>query len=155
MSPREAILDKIRGSMGDVLAIDLSDSQTTQALLKKVNDRATLKQLLTAALSVARQRQNERTADTKSGSDTALREPRRMLTEAQVLDLLPFGRTTLFNLIKTGAFPRGVHVSPNRRAWFADQVALWQDALDASNPHFNPNRGRGKGRGPRMSVEGD
>jgi hypothetical protein len=38
MSTREVILDEIRGSVGDVLAIDLSDSQTTQALLKKVND---------------------------------------------------------------------------------------------------------------------
>jgi predicted DNA-binding transcriptional regulator AlpA len=83
-------------------------------------------------------------------------EPRRMLTEAQVLDLLPFGRTTLFNLIKTGAFPRGVYVSPNRRGWFADQVAVWQHALDATNPHFNPHRGRGKGCRRRMpAVEGD
>jgi predicted DNA-binding transcriptional regulator AlpA len=152
MSPRAAILDAIRGSVGDVLAIDLSDSQTTQALLKKVNDRATLRQLLTAALSVARERQNERTADTKSGSDTALREPRRMLTEAQVLDLLPFGRTTLHGLIKNGGFPRGIYVSPNRRVWFADQIAAWQRALEASNPNFNPNRGRGHGRRPRLSV---
>jgi prophage regulatory protein len=79
-------------------------------------------------------------------------EPRQMLTEAELLDLLPFGRTTLHNMIKQGLFPRGVHVSPNRRAWFSDQVALWQDALDATNPHFNPTRGRGKGRRPRMSV---
>src|ERR1700751_3540757 len=115
MRPREAILDEIRGNVGDVLGIDLSDSQTTQALLKKVNDRATLKQLLTAALSVARERQNERTPDTESGRDTALGAPRKMLSENEVLDLLPFGRTTLFDLIKRGGFPRGTYVSPNRR----------------------------------------
>jgi predicted DNA-binding transcriptional regulator AlpA len=79
-------------------------------------------------------------------------EPRRMLTEAQVLDLLPFGRTTLLNLIKTGGFPRATYVSPNRRAWFADQIARWQEALREQNPHFNPNRGRGRGRRHRISV---
>jgi prophage regulatory protein len=73
-------------------------------------------------------------------------ELRRMLTEAQVLDLVQVGRTTLYGMIKTGAFPRGTYVSPNRRAWFADQIAAWQSAIDATNPHFNPNRGRGKGR---------
>jgi prophage regulatory protein len=76
-------------------------------------------------------------------------EPRRMLTEAQVLDLLPFGRTTLHNLIKCGGFPRGVYVSPNRRAWFADEIARWQNAIETNNPHFDPHRGRGKGRHPR------
>ena len=70
-------------------------------------------------------------------------EPRRMLTEAQVLDLVPFGRTTLFSLIKAGGFPRGTYVSPNRRAWFADEIAHWQNALSQGNPHFNPNRRRG------------
>jgi prophage regulatory protein len=79
-------------------------------------------------------------------------EPRRMLNEAQILDLLPFGRTTLNNLIKAGAFPRGTYVSPNRRAWFADQIARWQTALSENNPLYNPNRGRGRGRRPRISI---
>ena len=91
--------------------------------------------------------------------DTVLRtaEPhssqsRRMLSEAQVLDLLPFGRTTLNNLIKTGGFPRGTYVSPNRRAWFADQIARWQNAIEENNPHYNPHRGRGKGRRQRILL---
>jgi predicted DNA-binding transcriptional regulator AlpA len=87
-----------------------------------------------------------------STEETAQCAPRRMLTEAEVLDLLPFGRTTLFDLIKKGGFPRGTYVSPNRRAWFADEIARWQDALGEQNPHYNPNRGRGKGRRPRISV---
>jgi predicted DNA-binding transcriptional regulator AlpA len=76
-------------------------------------------------------------------------EPRRMLNESQVLDILPFGRTTLHNLIKTGGFPRGTYVSPNRRAWFADEIARWQRAIETDNPYFDPHRGRGKGRYPR------
>ena len=85
-------------------------------------------------------------------AETYSNEPRRMLTEAQVLDLLPFGRTTLHNLIKTGGFPRGTHVSPNRVAWFADQVAGWQQALREQNPHYDPSRGRGRGRRHQISV---
>ena len=83
-------------------------------------------------------------------------EPRKMLTEAEVLDIVRIGRTTLYNLIRAGAFPRGTYVSRNRRLWFADTVAAWQHALDARNPHFDPNRRRGKGRRPRMlAVKGD
>ena len=73
--------------------------------------------------------------------------PRRMLNEAQVLALIPVSRTTLHRMTKTGRFPRGTYVSANRRLWFADEVALWQAAVD----EFNPNRGRGKGRRRRGS----
>jgi predicted DNA-binding transcriptional regulator AlpA len=69
-----------------------------------------------------------------------------MLTEAQVLDLVPFGRTTLYGLIKNGGFPRGTFVSKNRRAWFADEICAWQDALSQGNPYYDPNRRRGGGR---------
>jgi prophage regulatory protein len=93
------------------------------------------------------------TAQCDKSQDSALHsnEPRRMLTEAQVLGIVPVGRTTLYHMIKDGRFPRGTYISPNRRIWFADQVARWQAALDAS-PHFNPNRGRGKGRRPHISI---
>ncbi len=90
--------------------------------------------------------------------DTALRtteqrpdEPRRMLSEAEMLDLLPVGRTTLHGMIRAGLFPRGTYISPNRRGWFADEIARWQNALGEHNPHYNPNRGRGKGRRARKA----
>jgi predicted DNA-binding transcriptional regulator AlpA len=93
--------------------------------------------------------------ETRPQHDTAeprSNEPRQMLTEAELLDLLPFGRTTLHNMIKQGFFPRGVNVSPNRKAWFSTQIVDWQNAIEASDPHHNPARGRGKGRRPRMSL---
>jgi prophage regulatory protein len=68
--------------------------------------------------------------------------PRRMLSEKQVLEIVPVGRTTLYRMEKAGRFPRSTYISPNRRIWFADEIAAWQDAVD----EFNPNRGRGKGR---------
>lgn len=67
---------------------------------------------------------------------------RHMLNEAQVLALILVSRTTLHRMTKNGRFPKGTYVSANRRLWFADEVAAWQNAVD----EFNPNRGRGKGR---------
>jgi predicted DNA-binding transcriptional regulator AlpA len=73
--------------------------------------------------------------------------PRRMLSEKQVLEIVPVGRTTLHRMTKTGRFPRGTYVSANRRLWFADEIIAWQNAVD----EFDPNRGRGKGRRRRAS----
>jgi predicted DNA-binding transcriptional regulator AlpA len=69
-------------------------------------------------------------------------QPRRMLSEKQVLEIIPVGRTTLYRMEKTGRFPRSTYISPNRRVWFEDEIIAWQNAVD----EFNPNRGRGKGR---------
>jgi prophage regulatory protein len=79
-------------------------------------------------------------------------EPRRMLDEAQVLAIIPVGRTTLYNMMRSGGFPKGTYVSANRRLWFADEIARWQNAISESNPHFNPHRGRGGGRRPRNAA---
>ena len=145
-------LDKIRAAVSDVLAIaSLTDSQTPPALLARVKD-ANLKQVLAAALSVGREQVRQIAELERALDSEAQREPRRMLSESQVLTLLPFGRTTLFSLIKTSRFPRGTYVSPNRRAWFADEIAHWQGALSQGNPYFNPTRGRGRGRRPSVTI---
>jgi len=72
-------------------------------------------------------------------------EPRRMLNEKQVLEIVPVGRTTLYRMEKAGRFPRSTYISPNRRVWFEDEIVAWQNAVD----EYNPNRGRGKGKGRR------
>ena len=56
-------------------------------------------------------------------------EPRRMLTIAQVLEIVPVRRTTLFKMERQGTFPASHYASPNRRFWFADEVAEWQATL--------------------------
>jgi hypothetical protein len=57
-------LKELRHSIGDVLDVaSLTAAQMVQALLKKVNGSTTLKQALTAALSMARERQTERIAE--------------------------------------------------------------------------------------------
>ncbi|WP_084777527.1 helix-turn-helix transcriptional regulator [Bradyrhizobium sp.] len=74
-------------------------------------------------------------------------EPQPMLNEAQVLALIPISRTTLHRMMKSGRFPSGTYVSPNRKLWFAQEVAIWQSTVDERNP----NRGRGKGRRRRVA----
>jgi predicted DNA-binding transcriptional regulator AlpA len=81
------------------------------------------------------QAETEDVAPDKSG-------PRRMLSEKQVLEIVPVGRTTLYRMEKTGRFPRSTYISPNRRVWFEDEIVAWQNAVD----EFDPKRGRGKGR---------
>jgi prophage regulatory protein len=67
--------------------------------------------------------------------------PRRMLSEKDVLNIVPVSRTTLCRMEKAGRFPKSTYITPNRRIWYADQITAWQTAVD----EFNPNRGRGKG----------
>ena len=91
---------------------------------------------------------NQQEAETEDGASDKSAGPRRMLSEKQVLEIVPVGRTTLYRMEKAGRFPRSTYISPNRRVWFEDEVANWQAAVD----EFNPNRGRGKGRRPRVSA---
>ena len=93
-------------------------------------------------MTAAKQQQ----AETQNGARYKS-EPRRMLNETQVLSLIPLSRTTLHRLTKAGRFPKGTYVSANRKLWFADEVAAWQNAVD----EFDPRRGRGKGRRQRVS----
>jgi prophage regulatory protein len=82
------------------------------------------------------------TAAADAGGGAVKSRPRRMLSEKQVLEIVPVGRTTLYRMEKAGRFPRSTYISPNRRVWFEDEIIAWQNAVD----EFNPNRGRGKGR---------
>ncbi|MGY3610743.1 MULTISPECIES: helix-turn-helix transcriptional regulator [unclassified Bradyrhizobium] len=59
-----------------------------------------------------------------------------MLSEKQVLAIVPVSRTTLFRMEKAGRFPRSTNISPNRRVWFESDIIGWQNEID----------GRGRGR---------
>jgi prophage regulatory protein len=86
-------------------------------------------------------------AETEDGAPDKS-EPRRMLNEKHVLQIVPVSRTTLYRMEKEGRFPRSTYISPNRRVWFADEIIAWQNAVD----EFDPNRGRGKGRRKRAHA---
>jgi prophage regulatory protein len=68
-------------------------------------------------------------------------KPRRMLTEKQVLEIVPFGRTTLYRMEKDGRFPKGSYISPNRKIWFEDEIIAWQNGVN----------GRGRSRSSHLS----
>jgi predicted DNA-binding transcriptional regulator AlpA len=51
---------------------------------------------------------------------------RPMLSEKQILDRLPIARSTLQKWEREGDFPKSVQIGPNRKAWYADEVAAWQ-----------------------------
>ena len=57
-------------------------------------------------------------------------KPRKMLSEKELLAILPFARSTLWRLEETGKFPRATPIDgTNRRYWFLDQVVEWQNGL--------------------------
>jgi predicted DNA-binding transcriptional regulator AlpA len=70
---------------------------------------------------------------------------REMLTEAEVLQLTKMSRTSLHRLEKGNKFPRATYIGPNLKRYYRDRIVAWQRALD-EHDHFNPARGRGKGR---------
>lgn len=47
--------------------------------------------------------------------EVALDKPEPMLSERDILQLIPIGRATLYRMMREGTFPRGTFVSPNRR----------------------------------------
>jgi prophage regulatory protein len=79
--------------------------------------------------------ETEEVAPDKSG-------PRRMLSEKQVLEIVPVGRTTLYRMEKAGRFPRSTYISPNRRIWYEDEITRWQFEIN------------GQGRGRRNHPSG-
>jgi prophage regulatory protein len=60
-------------------------------------------------------------------------EPRRMLTITQVLEIVLLGRRSLFRMEQKGTFPASHYASPNRRFWYADEIAEWQRALPTNS----------------------
>lgn len=45
----------------------------------------------------------------------------------QVLELIPVGRTTLYQMIKEGEFPKQINLTNKRVAWSKKEVQAWID----------------------------
>ncbi|MGY4333586.1 prophage regulatory protein [Bradyrhizobium sp. LB7.2] len=56
--------------------------------------------------------------------------PRKMLNLKQVLEIVPFSRSTIYREMEEGRFPRALEIAPRRIAWYEDDVTAWQIALD-------------------------
>ena len=66
----------------------------------------------------------------------------RMYTEQQLLDVLPFGRSSLYKLLAQGAFPRPYYVLSGLRVWLENDVARWQQTLADREPIPHRRGGR-------------
>ena len=55
---------------------------------------------------------------------------REMMTEKQILAVIPVTRMTLWNWVRKGRFPKPVKLAQRRKAWYADAVAEWQRARE-------------------------
>lgn len=77
-----------------------------------------------------------------TANETASEGLRRMLDVDQVLSVVPVSRMTLFRMERDGRFPPSVYISANRRAWYADEVAAWQQSLP-TNGRITRRRARG------------
>ena len=65
------------------------------------------------------------------GGDHA--SPRKMLSEKQVLGLIPIARSTLWRMERKGQFPKGIYILSGRKFWYADEIAAFQIALDGQS----------------------
>ena len=74
----------------------------------------------------------------EGASDTSV--PRRMLSQEQVLQIVPVSPVTLWRMEKKGLFPKSTYISPNRRVWYADEIIRWQEEVN----------GRGRGRADHL-----
>lgn len=59
--------------------------------------------------------------------------PMGMMRAKQVLELVPFGRASLWKFAKTGQFPAPVRVSAGVTAWRNADVIAWFEAQSAAN----------------------
>ena len=80
-----------------------------------------------------REMTDQMTADQRPEEGFQSDEPRPMLNISQVLKIVPVGRTTLFNMERKGTFPPSTYISPNRRCWYADDIARWQKTLPSNS----------------------
>lgn len=59
-------------------------------------------------------------------SSTALRP---MLSQRQVLAIVPLSRSTLMRMSRRGDFPQAYKLSAGRFGWYRDEVEAWQANL--------------------------
>ncbi len=52
----------------------------------------------------------------------------RLLTMADLKEVVPFSKVTIYQMIREGRFPRQVSLGPNKVAWLRSEVLGWVEA---------------------------
>ncbi|MBR1172981.1 AlpA family phage regulatory protein [Bradyrhizobium sp. KB893862 SZCCT0404] len=95
-------------------------------------------------MSTRKTHRRRSTAATRRRNSADGQNPRRMLTEKQVLEIVPVSPATLWRMERDGLFPKGTFISANRKVWFTDEVVGWQNGVSG--------RRRGKHHYPKVEV---
>jgi prophage regulatory protein len=56
------------------------------------------------------------------------KQPRRFMRFGRVQEMVAISRSTLYELMAKGQFPKPVSLGPRNVAWLEDEVTAWQDA---------------------------
>ena len=70
---------------------------------------------------------------TKETNKTYNLNPIGMMRAKQVLELVPFGRASLWKFAKNGQFPQPIRVTGGITAWRNADVIAWLEAQTAAN----------------------
>ena len=54
---------------------------------------------------------------------------RRMISEKQLLKIVPASRASIRRWVVEGIFPKPATIGPSRVAWFLDEIADWQGTV--------------------------
>ena len=68
---------------------------------------------------------------------------RKMLSQEQVLAIVPISPLTLWRMEKKGTFPKGTFISANKKIWYLDEIVRRQGEVNG--------RGRGRRQHPTPS----
>lgn len=71
-----------------------------------------------------------------------------MLSEAELVALVPVSRATIRRWVENGRFPKPAILGPRRIAWFLDDVVAWQNAVDYVETRFSWER-------PETTIKAD
>ena len=65
-------------------------------------------------------------------------EPTSLLRMPDVCRRTGLSRSTIYDLLAAGSFPKAVPLTPSRRAWRSDELARWIDERTAARDEGRP-----------------
>lgn len=75
--------------------------------------------------------------------DVAKAGLRVMVSERQVLEVVPVSTVTLWRMVRKNTFPKPTFITPNKKVWYLDEIVAWQAEVNG--------RGRGRRQRPTRS----
>jgi prophage regulatory protein len=63
------------------------------------------------------------------------RGPQRVLRIGQLREVTGYARSSIYEMIAAGEFPRPIPLGPRVVGWLADEVAIWQAKRIAERDH--------------------